>query len=1070
MSAAYTLGDRPLLIDDDGNVAGWRHPDGTYTLLSDPYFDNEFALAVTAVIGQLDTSYLPESPSALYYTDARVIDAITNANLYFTDERAVDAVGAALAQSDTVDLDYDDPNNAIRANVRDGKITDAKLRSSAGYSVIGRAIGTLGAVADITVTADGQCLRRSGTALGFGALDLASANAVTGLLPGANISYNTSNLKVTTGQLNTIQNIGLLDSMQLGGLLLAYPGSSGLTFNKTNAGLTTTVRFSDQGTAKWDLVHSASDTYALVDKINTKTTWLAKSTGQLLLTPDGQSVGVGLSTSATPAQLFSVGSGTTTAFGVDSSGVVQVGSWGATAIVETKGGTNQTAYALGDTLYSSATNTLSKLAGNTTLTRKFLRQVGSGTVSAAPAWDTVTQADVGLSNVENTALSTWAGSTNLVTVGALTTGTWSATPIAETKGGTNQTAYTTGDLLQASATNVLSKLAAVAIGSVLLSGGVATASSWGKVGLTTHVSGVLPYANGGTNASTAWTAGSILFAGASAFAQDNANLFFDDSANCLNVGTATSDSNYRMRISSTKAAALLLDGTLASSISGTDQYGVANKVVFSVDGNTAAAFNSNATYAVPAGQTITKAVSFWANPKFTGNAGTIAQLFNFYFDGGPSGVGTIGTHYGFFVAKPLSGTTKISAYFEDISVGYTGVEPPINGLISAGPMGIGVSNVGLNTGLKLGLTFSTSTASTNFYGSYIQPTFTYNSGATTSTATGSYADLKLVVNTGASLTTATTFDAIAPTNTGTGSSITHARSINAALPSIGSTSNIAIRTANISIGYDVTPPTDGMIVLGKVAINRNSVTAGANLDVNGVIYAGSGESHFFNGTYTDPHSGTSYVLKLVGSGGAGSIAAAGNAVFKDKMSVGLISTADTLVVAGSGTAIRVLDTAVGSTVVGRFFVANATGTAYIGSQSNHPLALRVNDTDQVTVATTGYTGFGTTSPATKIVSTEGKSLTGALTDGYSAALTFTPAYVGAFTVTRHNYIDVNNVLLQSSAALTDACVMRFDAAAGTHKAIDSGTTKTSPGAVSAWMKININGTLYYIPAYTSKTS
>jgi hypothetical protein len=48
----------------------------------------------------------------------------------------------------------------------------------------------------------------------------------------------------------------------------------------------------------------------------------------------------------------------------------------------------------------------------------------------------------------------------------------------------------------------LSKLADVATGNALISGGVSTAPSWGKIGLTTHVSGVLPVANGGTNAST----------------------------------------------------------------------------------------------------------------------------------------------------------------------------------------------------------------------------------------------------------------------------------------------------------------------------------------------------------------------------------------------------------------------------------------------------------------------------------------------------------------------------------------------------------------------------------------
>lgn len=75
--------------------------------------------------------------------------------------------------------------------------------------------------------------------------------------------------------------------------------------------------------------------------------------------------------------------------------------------------------------------------------------------------------------------------------------------ITAAKGGTGQTTYAVGDLLYASATTTLSKLADVATGNALISGGVTTAPSWGKIGLTTHVSGTLPVANGGTNASSA---------------------------------------------------------------------------------------------------------------------------------------------------------------------------------------------------------------------------------------------------------------------------------------------------------------------------------------------------------------------------------------------------------------------------------------------------------------------------------------------------------------------------------------------------------------------------------------
>jgi len=48
----------------------------------------------------------------------------------------------------------------------------------------------------------------------------------------------------------------------------------------------------------------------------------------------------------------------------------------------------------------------------------------------------ITKSNVGLSLVENTALSTWVGSSNLSTLGTITTGTWNSTLIAGQYGGT----------------------------------------------------------------------------------------------------------------------------------------------------------------------------------------------------------------------------------------------------------------------------------------------------------------------------------------------------------------------------------------------------------------------------------------------------------------------------------------------------------------------------------------------------------------------------------------------------------------------------------------------------------
>lgn len=61
----------------------------------------------------------------------------------------------------------------------------------------------------------------------------------------------------------------------------------------------------------------------------------------------------------------------------------------------TNGGTGQNAYAVGDILYSGVTDTLSRLAGNTTTTKKYLVQTGTGSASAAPLWSTIAGADVG---------------------------------------------------------------------------------------------------------------------------------------------------------------------------------------------------------------------------------------------------------------------------------------------------------------------------------------------------------------------------------------------------------------------------------------------------------------------------------------------------------------------------------------------------------------------------------------------------------------------------------------------------------------------------------------------------
>jgi len=100
--------------------------------------------------------------------------------------------------------------------------------------------------------------------------------------------------------------------------------------------------------------------------------------------------------------------------------------------------------------------------------------------------------------------------TGITGVGTLTAGTWSASTILANRGGTGFASYAIGDLLFANTTTTLSKLAGVAVGNALISGGVGAAPSYGKIGLATHVSGTLPVANGGTGVTSSTGTGSVV--------------------------------------------------------------------------------------------------------------------------------------------------------------------------------------------------------------------------------------------------------------------------------------------------------------------------------------------------------------------------------------------------------------------------------------------------------------------------------------------------------------------------------------------------------------------------------
>ncbi len=173
--------------------------------------------------------------------------------------------------------------------------------------------------------------------------------------------------------------------------------------------------------------------------------------------------------------------------------------------------------------FRTAAETLSDIGAGT----------GSGTVTSV-AWTTSQGVSASIANATTTpnitvTLGALTGVTSLnglvvtANTGDITTGTWSATAVGPTKGGTGLTAVAQGDLLIGSATNVWSSLAKNTTATRYLSNqGVSNTPSWNQVTLTNGVTGVLPIANGGNNSSAALNNNRIIISSGSAIVENAA--------------------------------------------------------------------------------------------------------------------------------------------------------------------------------------------------------------------------------------------------------------------------------------------------------------------------------------------------------------------------------------------------------------------------------------------------------------------------------------------------------------------------------------------------------------------
>jgi hypothetical protein len=94
-----------------------------------------------------------------------------------------------------------------------------------------------------------------------------------------------------------------------------------------------------------------------------------------------------------------------TVTGTPTSGQVITAVSGTAATWQAGGGGSLPLTTLGDTLYENATPAAARLPGNTSATKNFLTQTGTGAVSAAPAWGTIAAGDVPTLNQSTTGSS-----------------------------------------------------------------------------------------------------------------------------------------------------------------------------------------------------------------------------------------------------------------------------------------------------------------------------------------------------------------------------------------------------------------------------------------------------------------------------------------------------------------------------------------------------------------------------------------------------------------------------------------------------------------------------------------
>lgn len=367
-------------------------------------------------------------------------------------------------------------------------------------TVIGSTYGGTGVNNGASTITLGGSLTTSGS--------FASTFTMTGI---TSVTFPTSGTLATTSQLPTPAALTKGDDTNVTLTLAGSPATALLQATSITAGWTGTLSGTRGGTG----VNNGASTITLGGSLTTSGAFASTFTMTGITSVTFPTSGTLATTSqlVTPAALTKVDDTnvTVTLGGSPSTALVNAASitmgWTGT-LAETRGGTAQSTYALGDTLYASAANTLSKLAGNITSAKQYLSQTGTGAVSAAPAWATISGADItgaALTKTDDTNVTLSLGgspTTALLRAASLTLG-WTG-QLAVTRGGTGLSTIAQGSIIYGSAADTYSALAKDTNATRYLSNqGTSNNPSWNQVNLANGVTGNLPVTNlnSGTSAS-----------------------------------------------------------------------------------------------------------------------------------------------------------------------------------------------------------------------------------------------------------------------------------------------------------------------------------------------------------------------------------------------------------------------------------------------------------------------------------------------------------------------------------------------------------------------------------------